>query len=186
MPVGGFRHGIMCDEQGRIMMDGVVMRIAQDEFYTCWLAPLHRLRAVQGLLRRGGRGPDGQALPVPGGGAQVPGDPGACRGRGPARHRVRPSPHGDHRRRRGAGVPVGHGRIAGLRGPRRRRRRAERLQHHLGGGPGPGPARSWARSPTCSTTPRTASRRPTTTSPTPGTRTPASRPTWTPVPARAG
>ena len=39
MPVGGFRHGIMCDEQGRIMMDGVVMRIAQDEFYTCWLLP---------------------------------------------------------------------------------------------------------------------------------------------------
>jgi glycine cleavage system aminomethyltransferase T len=35
LPVGGFRHGIMCDEQGRIMMDGVVMRIAQDEFYTC-------------------------------------------------------------------------------------------------------------------------------------------------------
>lgn len=39
MPVGGFRHGIMCDEQGRIMMDGVVMRVAQDEFYTCWLLP---------------------------------------------------------------------------------------------------------------------------------------------------
>ncbi len=39
MPVGGFRHGIMCDTQGRIMMDGVVMRIAQDEFYTCWLLP---------------------------------------------------------------------------------------------------------------------------------------------------
>ena len=39
MPVGGFRHGIMCDENGRIMMDGVVMRIAEDEFYTCWLLP---------------------------------------------------------------------------------------------------------------------------------------------------
>jgi vanillate/3-O-methylgallate O-demethylase len=39
MPVGGFRHGIMCDEKGRIMMDGVVMRIAEDEFYTCWLLP---------------------------------------------------------------------------------------------------------------------------------------------------
>jgi glycine cleavage system aminomethyltransferase T len=39
LEVGGFRHGIMCDEQGRIMQDGVVMRIAQDEFYTCWLWP---------------------------------------------------------------------------------------------------------------------------------------------------
>ena len=28
MPVGGFRHGIMCDEKGRIMQDGVVLRIA--------------------------------------------------------------------------------------------------------------------------------------------------------------
>ena len=50
MAVGGFRHGIMCDEQGRIMMDGVVMRIAADEFYTCWLSALHRLRSVEGLL----------------------------------------------------------------------------------------------------------------------------------------
>ena len=39
MPVGGFRHGIMCDEQGRIMQDGVVLRIADDEFYTMWLDP---------------------------------------------------------------------------------------------------------------------------------------------------
>ena len=39
LEVGGFRHGIMCDEQGRIMMDGVVMRTAVDEFYTCWLFP---------------------------------------------------------------------------------------------------------------------------------------------------
>ena len=39
LPVGGFRHGIMCDKQGRIMMDGVVLRTAEDEFYTCWLSP---------------------------------------------------------------------------------------------------------------------------------------------------
>lgn len=39
LDVGGFRHGIMCDEQGRIMQDGVVMRIAEEEFYTCWLWP---------------------------------------------------------------------------------------------------------------------------------------------------
>jgi len=38
LAVGGFRHGIACDTQGRIMMDGVILRIAQDEFYTCWLA----------------------------------------------------------------------------------------------------------------------------------------------------
>ncbi|MBN1319469.1 MAG: aminomethyl transferase family protein [Thermoleophilia bacterium] len=39
MPVGGFRHAIACDTQGRIMTDGVVLRVAQDDFYTCWLAP---------------------------------------------------------------------------------------------------------------------------------------------------
>ena len=39
MPVGGFRHGIMCDEKGRIMQDGVVLRLAGDEFYTMWLDP---------------------------------------------------------------------------------------------------------------------------------------------------
>jgi vanillate/3-O-methylgallate O-demethylase len=39
MPVGGFRHGIMCDEKGRIMQDGVVLRLAEDEFYTMWLDP---------------------------------------------------------------------------------------------------------------------------------------------------
>lgn len=39
LEVGGFRHGIMCDDSGRIMMDGVVMRTAKDEFYTCWLFP---------------------------------------------------------------------------------------------------------------------------------------------------
>jgi glycine cleavage system aminomethyltransferase T len=39
MPVGGSRHGIMCDAHGRIMMDGVVLRIADDEFYTMWLDP---------------------------------------------------------------------------------------------------------------------------------------------------
>lgn len=39
MPVGGFRHGIMCDDKGRIMQDGVVLRLADDEFYTTWLDP---------------------------------------------------------------------------------------------------------------------------------------------------
>jgi vanillate/3-O-methylgallate O-demethylase len=45
---GGFRHGIMCDEQGRIFMDGVIMRITEDEFYTCWLAPAIDYRLSKG------------------------------------------------------------------------------------------------------------------------------------------
>jgi len=39
LPVGGFRHAIACDPQGLILIDGVVMRTARDEFYTSWLAP---------------------------------------------------------------------------------------------------------------------------------------------------
>jgi glycine cleavage system aminomethyltransferase T len=39
MQVGTFRHGIMCNEQGQIMNDGVVLRTTEDEFYTFWLLP---------------------------------------------------------------------------------------------------------------------------------------------------
>jgi vanillate/3-O-methylgallate O-demethylase len=56
MPVGGFRHAIACDTQGRIMIDGVVLRIAQDEFYTCWLAqyvdPGSRQKEIRATVAR--------------------------------------------------------------------------------------------------------------------------------------
>ncbi len=38
-PVGSGKHGIMCDERGRVMMDGVIVRLAEDEFITYWMSP---------------------------------------------------------------------------------------------------------------------------------------------------
>jgi glycine cleavage system aminomethyltransferase T len=38
-PVGKAKHGIMCNENGKLMSDGVVLRIAEDEYYTVWLWP---------------------------------------------------------------------------------------------------------------------------------------------------
>jgi glycine cleavage system aminomethyltransferase T len=38
-PVGTSRHGIMCNEKGLDMMDGMILRTAEDEVYTYWLQP---------------------------------------------------------------------------------------------------------------------------------------------------
>ena len=38
-PVGGTRHGIMCNDNGQIMIDGIIMRTAEDEYYSNWLEP---------------------------------------------------------------------------------------------------------------------------------------------------
>ena len=38
-PVGSTRHGIMCNEEGLNMMDGVIIRIAEDEVIAYWLNP---------------------------------------------------------------------------------------------------------------------------------------------------
>lgn len=38
-PVGTGKHGIMCTQDGLIMMDGVIIRTAEDEFITYWLQP---------------------------------------------------------------------------------------------------------------------------------------------------
>lgn len=37
--VGTARHGIMCNEEGLDMMDGVILHTAEDEVYTYWLQP---------------------------------------------------------------------------------------------------------------------------------------------------
>lgn len=39
LKVGGIRHGILCNEKGQIMTDGVVMKINDDTFRTYWLSP---------------------------------------------------------------------------------------------------------------------------------------------------
>lgn len=38
-PVGGAKHGIMCDEEGRNMMDGMLLRTGEDEVLLYWLTP---------------------------------------------------------------------------------------------------------------------------------------------------
>lgn len=38
-PVGSAKHAIACREDGKIMIDGVLIRLEEDLFYTCWLNP---------------------------------------------------------------------------------------------------------------------------------------------------
>ena len=48
LKVGGSRHGIMCDARGRIMMDGTVLRVADDEYIAIWLSPYIQYAFEQG------------------------------------------------------------------------------------------------------------------------------------------
>jgi glycine cleavage system aminomethyltransferase T len=38
-PVGKGKHAIMCDEKGRIMVDGVLLKTGEDEYVSYWLDP---------------------------------------------------------------------------------------------------------------------------------------------------
>lgn len=38
-PVGKAKHGIMCDEEGRDMVDGLLLKIGENKYETFWLAP---------------------------------------------------------------------------------------------------------------------------------------------------
>ena len=38
-PVGRGKHAIMCNEEGLVMMDGVLLRLGEDDFITYWMAP---------------------------------------------------------------------------------------------------------------------------------------------------
>lgn len=48
MKVGGMRHAIMCNEQGQIIVDGVLLKTADDEFITAWLHPYIEYAFKQG------------------------------------------------------------------------------------------------------------------------------------------
>ena len=37
-PVGTGKHGIMCNEEGLVMIDGVILRVGEDEFITYFMA----------------------------------------------------------------------------------------------------------------------------------------------------
>ncbi|MDR1901564.1 MAG: hypothetical protein LBQ88_04685 [Treponema sp.] len=39
-PVGGIKHGVMCNEQGKIMVDGVMIRTGEDEVITYCMMPI--------------------------------------------------------------------------------------------------------------------------------------------------
>ena len=38
-PIGTGKHAIMCNEEGLVMMDGVLLRLGEDDFITYWMAP---------------------------------------------------------------------------------------------------------------------------------------------------
>jgi glycine cleavage system aminomethyltransferase T len=57
LQVGGSRHGIMCDGEGRIMMDGTVLRTGEEEYITYWLHPF-----IQYVLESGGYDVAGEDL----------------------------------------------------------------------------------------------------------------------------
>ncbi|MGY4238367.1 glycine cleavage system aminomethyltransferase T [Bradyrhizobium sp. USDA 4449] len=38
-PIGSGKHGIMCNEDGLVMADGVIVRLGEDDFITYWMAP---------------------------------------------------------------------------------------------------------------------------------------------------
>lgn len=39
-PIGMIKHGVVCDEQGRIMQDGVLIRTGEEEVTSYWMVPL--------------------------------------------------------------------------------------------------------------------------------------------------
>lgn len=56
-PVGTGKHAIMCNEEGLIMMDGVLLRLDEDDFITYWMAPY-----VVYSLEKGNYNAEGEVL----------------------------------------------------------------------------------------------------------------------------
>jgi glycine cleavage system aminomethyltransferase T len=46
--IGSAKHAVMCNEQGNIMGDGVLLRLGEEEFVTYWLAPYLPYRLMAG------------------------------------------------------------------------------------------------------------------------------------------
>ena len=47
-PIGGIKHCIMCNDEGLIMAHGVLMRLAEEEFLTYFLAPYAAYKLATG------------------------------------------------------------------------------------------------------------------------------------------
>lgn len=52
--VGQIRHAVLCNDDGKILTDGVVARIGDDVYRTYWLAPVLEYRLLQSGLRASG------------------------------------------------------------------------------------------------------------------------------------
>jgi glycine cleavage system aminomethyltransferase T len=61
-PVGSGKHAICCNETGLIMMDGVVVRLAEDDFITYWITPYLDYALTQSKLEAKGEDLTGQAF----------------------------------------------------------------------------------------------------------------------------
>lgn len=48
LTVGGIRHAIMCDEEGRIVADGVILKTGDDDYTGTWLNPAIQFRFESG------------------------------------------------------------------------------------------------------------------------------------------
>jgi len=49
LAIGGSRHGIMCNEDGLLMNDGMLIRVGEDEYITYWLLPY-----IEWAIKKGG------------------------------------------------------------------------------------------------------------------------------------
>lgn len=48
LTVGGIRHGIMCDQEGRVVADGVILKTGDNDYFGTWLNPAIQQRFEAG------------------------------------------------------------------------------------------------------------------------------------------
>jgi glycine cleavage system aminomethyltransferase T len=61
-PVGAGKHAVMCNEDGLIMCDGVLLRVGEEEFLTYWLAPYIQYALMNSDFDAAGEDLTGQAF----------------------------------------------------------------------------------------------------------------------------
>jgi len=61
-PVGTGKHAIMCNEEGLVMMDGVLLRLDEDDFVTYWMAPYIAYALEKGNYNAKGENLTGQVF----------------------------------------------------------------------------------------------------------------------------
>ncbi len=61
-PIDTGKHGIMCNEEGLVMMDGVLLRLGEDDFITYWLSPYIVYALQKGNYDAVGEDPTGKVF----------------------------------------------------------------------------------------------------------------------------